>query len=121
MKYRKSRRTGRRLLGVLISIFVPIIVLPMMAKIMASEPVLLDFLGDFIVADLAAEIGIVIWKPRPYTIIIEDLFIAGVSGVGAWIAAQLSLLQGGAPVNPGLLALLTAYILWLWPHAHHRL
>ncbi|MCL4319504.1 MAG: hypothetical protein M1596_06425 [Firmicutes bacterium] len=119
MKHRKSRRVGRRFLSIIVSLLVPIIGLQMMGTV-TSEPLLLRFLADFLVAELAVEIGILIAKPRSYTAIIEDLFIAGVTGIGAWIATRLSLAQGGAQVDPGLLALFTAYILWLWPHTHRR-
>lgn len=121
VKHRKSRRVGRvgRVFGILISIVLPIIALQVTAT-MTSDPLIARFFGDFVIADLAVEVGIYFWKPRPFIAILEDLFVAGITGIGAWIAAKLSLSQGGAGVDPGLLALLTAYILWLWPYSRHR-
>ncbi|WP_053959718.1 hypothetical protein [Sulfobacillus thermosulfidooxidans] len=119
MRQKKSKRLSR-ILGVAVSIVLPIVVLEVWTSHVTSGVMVARFLAEFILAVLAVQVGIALWKPRSSRMIIEDIGIAAVAGIGAFIAAKLSLAQGGAKVDPGLLALLTAYILWLWPHPHRR-
>ncbi|OLZ08971.1 hypothetical protein [Sulfobacillus thermosulfidooxidans] len=120
MRHKRSKRFTS-ILGVAISILLPIVVLEVWTSHVTSGVMVARFIAEFILAVLAVQVGIVLWKPRSSKMIIEDVLIAAASGIGAFIAAKLSIAQGGAPVDPGLLALLTAYILWLWPHPHRRL
>ncbi len=119
LKQHRHKRSPR-FVGVIISIFLPIIVLRVSTSYFRIRTELSGFLIEFVLAELAVQTGISLWRPQPVQTIVEDILIAALAGVGAWLAVRLSVAQGGVGVGPGLLALLTAYILWLWPHARHR-
>ncbi|POB12076.1 MAG: hypothetical protein C7B44_11375 [Sulfobacillus thermosulfidooxidans] len=110
-----------RIFGMVVTVVLPIVVLSLWSAWSGPLPLLVKDLVAFVLASAAAQLGFLLTKARATAMIGQDVAIAGVAGVGSWLAEKLALAQGGGAANTALIALIAAYVLALWPHDRRRL
>lgn len=103
------------------SILLPLVVLELWNSLAPGGlPEVVRYVLPFVIAVAAAEAGLLLWNARSLESGGRDVLIGLVAGFGGWIASRLAMMQGGAAVGPALLALITAYILALWPNSRRQ-
>jgi hypothetical protein len=119
---RGKRFWGAKVLGIIVSVVLPVVVLSLWRQNAPSSwPEVVTYFGTFLLAAAAGQAGLLLWGARTGWMAGQDVLIGAAAGGAAWIAERLALAQGGGIVDPSLLALLAAYGLMVWPHSHRRL